>query len=139
MFDYSNNNGEYTIGTEDYTFVTMWAKASDKSIHAYKDSLGAGGAIARVKAPRDWPTTIDESIDFSSRSRTPDIGDIIIWRNSLGKYAATKIIGIKDDTRGADKDELICEYVIYHPQNKCANKSCVIKNHDPFLNLSDDW
>lgn len=112
-FDYSNNNGEYTISSGDSAFITKWSKASDISIYAYKDALGVNGAIARVKTPQEWPRVIDESFDFSSRTRTPNIGDIIIWRNSNGNYAATKIIDIKDDTRGADHDELTCEYIIY--------------------------
>lgn len=113
-FDYSNNDGKYVIGTGEYEFVTRWSKASDRSIYVYKDSLGANGAVARVKIPDAWPTVLDDSIDFSSRVRTPEIGDVIIWKNSHGKYAATRIIDIKDDTRGADHDELSCEYVIYH-------------------------
>lgn len=112
-FDYSNNNGEYTIGFGDFSFVTKWSKASDNSIHAYTDSLGVNGGIARVKKPDTWPSAITDEMDFSSRVRTPNIGDIIIWRNSQDKYAATKIISIKDDTRGAENDELTCEYIIY--------------------------
>lgn len=112
-FDYSNNDGNYTIGTGEYEFITRWSKASNTSIHAYKDSLGVNGAIARVKAPMEWPTMLEDSYDFSSRARTPEIGDIIIWKNSHGKYAATKVVSIKDDTRGAEQDELTCEYIIY--------------------------
>ena len=112
-FDYSNNDGKYTIGAGEYEFITRWSKASDRSIHAYKDSLGKNGSIARLKAPNQWPTMLDDSCDFSSRVRTPEIGDVIFWKNSFGKYAATRIISIKDDTRGADHDELTCEYIIY--------------------------
>ena len=36
---YLNNNGEYTIGSGDSAFITKWSKASDISIHAYKDAL----------------------------------------------------------------------------------------------------
>ncbi len=112
-FDYSNNDGKYTIGTGEYQFVTRWTKASDVCIHAYKDSLGSNGAIARVKQASTWPEKIGPEMDFSSRARTPDIGDVIIWKNAHGKYAATRILAIMDDTRGADHDELTCEYVIY--------------------------
>lgn len=121
-FDYSNNDGKYVIGTGEYEFATRWSKANDRSIHAYKDYLGVDGAIARVKMPKDWPVTIDESCDFSSRTRTPNVGDVIIWKNASGKYAATRILNIKDDTRGAEYDELTCEYVIYYnePQNNTA-------------------
>lgn len=112
-FDYSNNDGKYVIGTGEYEFVTRWSKASDRSIHAYKDSLGENGAVARVKIPAEWPTVLDDSIDFSSRVRTPEIGDVVIWKNAHEKYAATRIVDIKDDTCGADHDELTCEYTIY--------------------------
>lgn len=112
-FDYSNNDGEYVIGNGEYQFVTRWTKASDVCIHAYKDSLGSNGAIARVKQASTWPEKIGPEMDFSSRARTSDIGDVIIWKNAHGKYAATRILAIMDDTRGADHDELTCEYVIY--------------------------
>jgi hypothetical protein len=51
--------------------------------------------------------------DFSSRCRTAQIGDAIIWKNINGYYAVTKIISIKDDSRGDSIDELECQYVIF--------------------------
>lgn len=112
-FDYSNNNGEFTIGCNKNIFVTKWSKASNTSIHAYKDGTGIV-AIARIKAPGELQDAFNYPCDFSSRCRTPQIGDIIIWKNTHGNYAGTKIISIKDDTRGADHDELTCEYIIYN-------------------------
>lgn len=112
-FDYSNNNGEFTIGYDKNTFVTKWSKASNTSIYAYKDGTGII-AIARIKAPAELQDALNYPCDFSSRCRTPQIGDIIIWKNEHGNYAGTKIISIKDDTRGADHDELTCEYIIYN-------------------------
>ena len=52
-------------------------------------------------------------VDFSSRCRTAKIGDVIIWKNTNGYLAATKILKIKDDSRGDDSDLLEFEYVIY--------------------------
>lgn len=112
-FDYSNNNGEFTIGYGKNTFVTKWSKASNTSIHAYKDGSGII-EIARIKAPVELQDALNYPCDFSSHCRTPEIGDIIIWKNENGNYAGTKIINIKDDTRGADHDELTCEYIIYN-------------------------
>ncbi len=111
-FDYSNNNGEFVIGKDDYEFVTKWSKASDISIHASKEGHGID-AIARIKGPVDLQGELSGEYDFSSRTRTPIIGDVIIWRNKRGKYAATKIVAISDDTRGTEHDELTCEFVIY--------------------------
>ena len=111
-FDYSNNNGEYTIGTEDHRFTTKWSKSSNRSIHAYNDAANID-SIARIKGPCKLSEELVGDYDFTSRCRTPIIGDIIIWKNKRGKYAATKVLSISDDTRGADHDELTCEYIIY--------------------------
>ena len=111
-FDYSNNNGEFVIGNGEKRFVTKWSKASNVSIHAYSDASDIV-AIGRVKAPVELENANRIQCDFSSRVRTAGLGDIIIWKNQFGNYAGTKIIFIKDDTRGDDLDELICEYIVY--------------------------
>lgn len=111
-FDYSNYDGEIVIGTGEYQFTTKWSKASDTSIHAYKDAADID-SIALIKGPREWADIIHEELNFTSRCRTPKIGDIVIWKNNHGKYAATKIVSIADDTRGAEHDNLTCEYIIF--------------------------
>lgn len=116
-FDYSNNDGKFTIGKDEYLFTTEWSKASNRSIHAYSDPSNID-SIARIKAPCTLSKEkLTGEYDFSSRCRTPNIGDIIIWKNIFGNYAATQIIAISNDTRGANHDELTCEYVIYTKSN----------------------
>lgn len=116
-FDYSNNDGKFTIGKDEYLFTTEWSKASNRSIHAYSDPSNID-SIARIKAPCTLSKEkLTGEYDFSSRCRTPNIGDIIIWKKIFGNYAATQIIAISDDTRGANHDELTCEYVIYTKSN----------------------
>lgn len=111
-FDYSNNNGIFTIGEGAFAFDTKWSKASDISIHAYSD----GGNVDALAIARSTVEIIDiedaAQLDYSSRTRTPRIGQMVIWRNSNGFYAATKVLEIKDDTRGDDRDELVFEYTI---------------------------
>ncbi len=111
VFDYSNNNGQYTIGTKENTFNTKWSKASNTCIHACKDGQGME-SIALIKAPVDLSKIDRIEGDFSSRCRTASIGDVVVWKNENGKYALTKIIRIKDDSRGDVTDELECEYLI---------------------------
>lgn len=111
-FDYSNNNGSFTIGKDDYSFETKWSKASNTSIHAYSDAVGIE-AIARIKGPFRLTDKLDGEYDFSSRCRTVQLEDAIIWKNKNGHYAVTKVIAIKDDTRGDQADEITCEYVIF--------------------------
>ncbi len=110
-FDYSNHNGVFTIGEGDYQFDTKWSKASNRSIHAYNDSQNID-KIALIKDNVDLQNIKSVDGDFSSRCRCPKIGQSIIWKNVHGKYAITKIVQIKDDSRGDDSDWLVCEYII---------------------------
>lgn len=111
VFDYSNNNGAYVIGQGDRSFTTKWSKASNAAIHAYSDAqdIDSVGLLKHIDNINDI-REIDA--DFSSRCRCPRIGDAIVWRNGNGFYAITKIINIKDGTRGDSVDELECQYVI---------------------------
>lgn len=110
-FDYSNNNGEFIIGDGEETFRTRWSKANNTSIHAYKDGKGME-AIALLKNVGNMESIREIKGDFSSRCRTPNIGDAIVWKNDKGHYSITTIVSIKDDTRGSDHDELTCNYII---------------------------
>ena len=111
-FNYSNNNGEYVISDGEVSFATRWSKASNTSIHAYNDGERIN-AIALIKQVNNIEDLDNIEADFSSRCRTAQIGDAIIWRNENKKYAITKILNIKDDTRGDSEDELTCEYFIF--------------------------
>ena len=52
------------------------------------------------------------SLDYTSRVRTPLAGQIVVFRNVAGFYAAVEVLGVKDDTRGDDSDELRFRYAI---------------------------
>lgn len=110
-FNYANNNGTYPIGHGDMTFTTIWSKASDTSIHAYNDASDIH-SIAMAPNVSDLEQIPILTLDYSSRTRTPKIGDAVVWRNTHGYYAVTKVISIKDDSRGSDVDEIEIEYLI---------------------------
>lgn len=111
-FDYSNNDGKYFIGQEELAFELKFSKASDRNIHVYNDSSSIN-TVAIAKRLEHIREIKDARIfDTSSRSRCPKINEIVIWQNSNGFYAATKILSIKDDTRGEENDEVIFEYKI---------------------------
>ena len=66
--------------------------------------------------PREW-TTIPQvvnagSLDYTSRVRTPRVGQIVLFRNIQGFYAAALLLKIKNDSRNNDSDELRFQYVI---------------------------
>ena len=110
-FNYTNNNGTYPIGHGDRTFTTTWSKASDTSIHAYSDASDIH-SIAIAPNASNLAQIPVLTLDYSSRTRTPTIGDAVVWQNIHGYYAVTKVISIKDDSRGSDIDEIEIEYLI---------------------------
>lgn len=111
-FDYSNNNGQFTIGQGIYSFDTKWSKASDKSIHAYKDGQNIDSiAIAKnIICIEDISDSTD--FDYSSRARTINIGQILLLKNKSGAYAAVRVTNLQDDTRGASNDLITFDYKI---------------------------
>ncbi|AZO13996.1 hypothetical protein EJ069_04245 [Mesorhizobium sp. M2A.F.Ca.ET.043.05.1.1] len=111
-FDYSNNDHRFSVGEGLYLFETRWSKASNHSIHAYRDEPSVE-SIALARGAVEISEIRDASAyDFSSRTRSPNIGQVIVWRNVNGLFAATKILAIKDDGRGDERDELSFEFVI---------------------------
>ena len=111
-FNYSNNNGKYCIGDNDYLFEIKFSKASNTSIHVYNDPTSIQ-TIALVKSIEKI-TSIDnaDKYDTSSRTRSPSKGQIVVLKNIYDFYAAIKIIDIKDDKRGYENDEVTFEYII---------------------------
>ena len=113
-FDYSNNDGTYIIGSGDYEICTAWSKASNTTIYAYKDKLNGGKLAVAKNIEYIESFTSSEELDFTSRVRSVSIGDTVVWINSKGKMALTKILNIMDNTRNDPVDKLIFEYEILH-------------------------
>ena len=112
VFDYSNNNGHFSIGQGEFLFETKWSKSSHRGIILYNDP-GSIKTVALAKDAQAWRDIVDARVyDSSSRTRRPNLGQIAVIQNRNGFYAAVKILAIEDDTRGSESDELRFEYVI---------------------------
>jgi hypothetical protein len=111
-FDYSSHDGRFEIGTGELAFETRWSRASDKSIYCYNDAPSIRGvAVAPVGA--DFKDFRDVStLDFTSRTRGPEVGKFVVIQNTKGFFALLRIDSITDSTRGAAKDELRFKYWI---------------------------
>lgn len=111
VFDYSNNNGVYTIGEGEYRFDTEWSKASDEYIHFYSDQA----SIKSVRLAKDVVSLEEvrpEKYNPSSRARTVGINQVAIFENVFGNFLAVRILEINDDTRGDNVDALRFKYRI---------------------------
>ena len=111
-FDYSNNNGRFLVGTDDFAFETVWSPASNSSIHAYDDGENIH-TIALATGATRFEDIVDARIyDTSSRTRTARVGEIIIWQNNSGHYLATRIERVAARSHGTERNELVFSYKI---------------------------
>lgn len=114
QFDYSSNNGIFTIGTGVYAFETMWTKAGCTSIHCYKDHvrrLGYNSSFNEIPSLSEIM-----HFDFSSRARTVQIGQVFVLENNSNNFAAIKVLAIHNS--GTDQNNYVdFEYKIYHGSN----------------------
>lgn len=118
-FDYSNNNGRYVIGTGDMAFETKWSSASNSSIHAYNDPPSVV-TVALASGAKSISEIDDASAyDTSSRTRTPRLGEIVVWQNSAGYFAATQIETVKSRSHGCPNDEVTFSYRIQANRTAC--------------------
>jgi hypothetical protein len=90
-FDYSDNNGRFVIGSGDMAFETAWSTAGNGSIHAYDDPPSIRTIALVLDATEISQVADATSYDTSSRHRAPSVGEILVWQNTAGYYAATKI------------------------------------------------
>ena len=111
-FDYSNFDGRFVLGKRPLEFETMWTKASNTNIHAYNDPPSIDGIAVALNFNTISQIKRAASLDYSSRSRTVQVNEILVLRNVNDFYAAVRILGIKDRTRGADRDELKFQFAI---------------------------
>lgn len=95
-FNYASHDGRFVIGTEPWTFETNWSSAGRGSAHLYNDPVGIEGvAIAEGVATISQVTPdVVAAADFTSRTRTPRVGQVALLRNTAGFYAAVELLDV---------------------------------------------
>ncbi|MDE0131386.1 MAG: TIR domain-containing protein [bacterium] len=111
-FDYSSHNGRYVIGSRELAFETKWTKASNQRIYVYNDPPSINGVAVCHGVGTISQVHQAATLDYTSRSRTPALGEVLVLRNVFGIYAAIAVLAIKDNTRGDERDELRFRYAI---------------------------
>ena len=110
-FDFKNNSGEFVIGTGQYEFHTKWSECGSMSIYGYSDGVKL---IGYLSGATEIPQKIDFSqFDFTSRVREVPLGEVLIWMNAYGRFAATLVTSISVKSRGAASNNLSFSYKIY--------------------------
>jgi hypothetical protein len=118
-FDYSNNNGRYVLGAGDMAFETAWSGASNTAIHAYNDPPSIRSVALALDVKRICEISDASAYDTSSRVRSPQLGEIVLWQNTAGYYLATRVEKLQSRGHGSSSDGITFTYVI--APNKAAS------------------
>jgi hypothetical protein len=110
-FDYSTNDGLVKLALNAITFEIRFNKASNESIHVYKDGTNLR-ALARLREMNPGDDIDFYAFDSSSRVYTVSLGGYFIAQNVDGYFLLARILSIKDDTRGDTSDEVCFAYSI---------------------------
>jgi pyrimidine deaminase RibD-like protein len=111
-FNFTHNNGRYTLGHGDLTFETRWDNASNVAIHVYTDGTGLRGLGLALSA-RSFDEIGDASAyDVTSRVQTPREGDFLVLQNGIGYYAAAQVLDVRARSHGDPYDALTLRYRI---------------------------
>jgi hypothetical protein len=111
-FNYSDNDGRYSVGDGQSLFETKWTKASETSIHLYSDPESIDSIALAEGATSIEAVTDAKAFDFSSRARTLNEGEVGILKNVHGTYAAIQVVDVRDRNRGDEREELTFRFVI---------------------------
>ncbi len=111
-FDYDSADGIYEIGSGDALFETDWSRAGGDAIYAYNDAPSIESIALAVGASEISEVRDAARFDYSSRSRSPREGQILLLRNVHGLYAALKIRDVKSAGHSDSVDEITFDYVI---------------------------
>lgn len=111
-FNYSSHNGRFRIGDSQHEFETIWSKAGNTSIYCYTDTPSLRGVALAPNGAKVNEVSDASTLDFTSRTRCPEIGRVVVLQNTHGLFAALEITSIKNESRGDPEDELQFRYWI---------------------------
>jgi pyrimidine deaminase RibD-like protein len=110
-FNFTQNDGKYTIGNGHLLFETQWSNAGSSSIHVYKNSNLRGIGIAR--SAKSFADVRDASAyDMSSRVHTPKEGEIVVLQNEKEHFAVLRVVDVKARSHDDPYDSVSIEYRI---------------------------
>jgi len=130
-FDYTNNDGHYTLGNSECRFTTTWTTAGVGSIYAYNDHE----TIDTIAIADDGSTKINEITDATvyvanARSRLINTGEILVIKNTNGFWAAIKILEVHCKNHATGHHELKFEFKILPDRSSNFSKETAV--FDPF-------
>jgi hypothetical protein len=111
-FDYSSHDGRFELGHGELVFESRWTRSSNRSVYCYNDAPSIRG-VAVAPVGRGFSDLGDVStLDYTSRTRCPQIGQFVVLQNTKGFFALLRIESIGDMSRSDHSDLLRIRYWI---------------------------
>ncbi|HVI32667.1 MAG TPA: pentapeptide repeat-containing protein [Phenylobacterium sp.] len=112
--DFRNHDGRVLLGQGDWLFETMWATAGDGSIHVVNETSSVKSVAVATGAHviEDVSDAVFAVSDFTSRYRTPQVGEVVLVQNTKGYAAAIEIQRVKVTPESQRGSELRARYRI---------------------------
>lgn len=112
--DYRNHNGRVLLGSGDWLFETHWSRASNGLIHVMNDPPSIRGVAVAPSVRKIGSVTeaIFARANFTSRSRTPQVGQVVLFENINGYAAALELKAVSLSPDGEPGTKLDAYYKI---------------------------
>lgn len=111
--DYRDYDGVIVLGEGDWKFRTTWSTAGSGSIHVYREPGSPSVAVAPLaKRITDVTAEIFGRANFTSRVRTPRVGEVVLLKNTKGYAAAVEIIRVQVSPESMPGTQLTARYRI---------------------------
>lgn len=122
IFDYTKNEGRFTIGYGEQSFETKWSECGEDSVYCYRDGvkkLGYNPTITIFPVYEDIP----EIFDFSSICKSLVAGNVVVLENLNGYLCAIKINQVVHTNKNIDANHFVkFEYTIYSLKKENTEK-----------------
>lgn len=111
-FDFTNNDGTFTVGHQEFMCELKFSNASNRSIHAYRANPSIE-SVSEVTDCEQIEQIADASVyDSSSRARTINKKGIVLFKNTNGFYCAVQINDLYARSHGDSRNEVSIKYRI---------------------------
>jgi hypothetical protein len=94
-FDFTNNNGVFSIGEGKYLFNTKWSNCSSTCVYLYNDlqlQISLATNVTEISQIQDV-----EGYQKAQRTIRVPLKGVAILKNKQGRYAIIKIISVKSE------------------------------------------
>jgi pyrimidine deaminase RibD-like protein len=111
-FNFTHNNGVFTVGVGPLAFQTKWSTAGASSIYCYAGETNLKG-LGLAVGSGSFSEIPDASVyDMSSRVCMANQGEFVVFRNDRDNFAAVQVVDVTARSQGDPFDSLTIRYRI---------------------------